>query len=111
MGKDMKLSDRQRGTLVGLAIGDALGAAIKFKRPGTFAQVTDYRGGGPHDLAPGEPSISIADFAVPEQRLAIYIGGAAFNVGQRLRRGRFRCDRLRNDTQTEPVAPMNSKRK
>ena len=45
---------------------------------------------------PGEPPISIADFAVPERRLAIYIDGAAFHVGQRLRRDRFIRDRLRN---------------
>ena len=44
---------------------------------------------------PGEPPISIADFAVPERRLAIYIDGAAFHVGQRLRRDRFIRDRLR----------------
>ena len=30
------------------------GATIEFKRPGTFAEVTGYRGGGPHGLAPGE---------------------------------------------------------
>jgi len=46
--------DRQRGTLLGLAIGDALGAAVEFKSPGTFPEVTGYRGGGPHGLAPGE---------------------------------------------------------
>ncbi len=46
--------DRQRGTLLGLAIGDALGAAVEFQMPGTFPQVTGYRGGGPHGLAPGE---------------------------------------------------------
>jgi ADP-ribosylglycohydrolase len=46
--------DRQRGTLLGLAIGDALGAAIEFRSSGTFPQVTGYRGGGPHGLAPGE---------------------------------------------------------
>ena len=47
-------ADRQRGTLLGLAIGDALGAAVEFKRPGTFAEVTGYRRGGSHGLAPGE---------------------------------------------------------
>ena len=46
--------------------------------------------------SPGEPPISIADFAVPDRRLAIYIDGAAFHVGQRLRRDRFIRDRLRN---------------
>jgi hypothetical protein len=44
----------------------------------------------------GEPPISVADFAVPERRLAIYIDGAAFHVGQRLRRDRFIRERLRN---------------
>ena len=46
--------DRQRGTLLGLAIGDALDAAVEFKLPGSFPKVTRYRGGGPHGLAPGE---------------------------------------------------------
>ena len=50
----MSSADRQRGALLGLAIGDALGAAIEFEMPGTFAEVTGYRGGGPHGLAPGE---------------------------------------------------------
>ncbi len=45
---------RQRGTLFGLALGDALGAAVEFQMPGTFEPVTGYRGGGPHGLAPGE---------------------------------------------------------
>ncbi len=48
------MNDRRRGALIGLAVGDALGAAVEFKRPGTFAPVTDYRGGGPHGLGPGE---------------------------------------------------------
>jgi ADP-ribosylglycohydrolase len=50
----MLSTDRQRGTLLGLAIGDALGAAVEFKSPGSFPAVTGYRGGGPHGLAPGE---------------------------------------------------------
>lgn len=48
------MNDRRRGTLIGLAVGDALGAAVEFKRPGTFVPVTGYRSGGPHGLAPGE---------------------------------------------------------
>ena len=47
-------TDRQRGTLLGLAVGDALGAAVEFKSPDTFEPVTGYRAGGPHGLAPGE---------------------------------------------------------
>ncbi len=50
----MTTVDRQRGCLYGLAIGDALGAAIEFQPPGTFEPVNDYRAGGPHGLAPGE---------------------------------------------------------
>lgn len=46
--------DRQRGCLIGLAIGDALGAAVEFKPPGSFEPVKGYRAGGPHGLDPGE---------------------------------------------------------
>ena len=46
--------DRKRGTMIGLAVGDALGAAVEFQSPGTFTEVTGYLGGGPHDLGPGE---------------------------------------------------------
>jgi ADP-ribosyl-[dinitrogen reductase] hydrolase len=48
------MKDRQRGTLIGLAVGDSLGAAIEFKNPGDFDPVTGYRAGGPHRLNPGE---------------------------------------------------------
>ncbi len=48
------LIDRRRGAFLGLAVGDALGAAIEFPSPGTFRQVTEYRAGGPHGLEPGE---------------------------------------------------------
>lgn len=50
----MSLVDRQRGTFFGLAVGDALGAAVEFRRPGSFPEVAGYRGGGPHGLAPGQ---------------------------------------------------------
>lgn len=46
--------DRQRGMLLGLAIGDALGAAVEFMPPGTFDPVVGYRAGGPHGLEAGE---------------------------------------------------------
>lgn len=46
--------DRLRGMFIGLAIGDALGAAVEFKSPGSFAPVTGFRSGGPHGLNPGE---------------------------------------------------------
>ncbi len=50
----MNLRDRQRGALIGLAIGDALGAAVEFMSPGSFREVTGYRGGGPHGIKAGE---------------------------------------------------------
>ena len=46
--------DRYRGALLGLAVGDALGAPVEFMRPGTFDPVTEIMGGGPHGLMPGE---------------------------------------------------------
>ena len=42
-----------------------------------------------------EHPISIADFGVPEKRLAFYIDGAAFRVGERFRRDRWIRERLR----------------
>ncbi|MFH1918817.1 MAG: hypothetical protein ABIP48_02875 [Planctomycetota bacterium] len=39
----MALGDSQRGTLLGLAVGDALGAAVEFQMPGAFELVTGYR--------------------------------------------------------------------
>lgn len=47
-------TDRQRGCLIGLAIGDALGAAVEFQSPGSFEPVTGFRDGGPHELNAGE---------------------------------------------------------
>lgn len=44
---------------------------------------------------PGGQPITIADFAVPDRHLAIYVDGAAFHVGQRLRRDRAIRERLR----------------
>lgn len=41
-------------TLLGLAVGDALRAAVEFQEPGTFRPVRDMIGGGPHLLKPGE---------------------------------------------------------
>jgi ADP-ribosylglycohydrolase len=50
----MELSERFRGALLGLAVGDALGTALEFKRPGTFSPITNLVGGGPFRLKPGQ---------------------------------------------------------
>jgi len=42
------------GSLVGLAVGDAVGTTVEFKAPGSFPPVTDMIGGGPFNLKPGE---------------------------------------------------------
>ena len=49
----MNKIDRCRGALVGLAVGDSLGAAVEFMSPGTFEPVTGFRKGGPHRLNAG----------------------------------------------------------
>ncbi|HUI62614.1 MAG TPA: ADP-ribosylglycohydrolase family protein [Steroidobacteraceae bacterium] len=47
------LRDRFLGTLIGLAVADAVAAATQFRRPGTFTPVGDLLGGGPFDLPRG----------------------------------------------------------
>ena len=46
--------DRFRGCLLGLAVGDALGTTLEFRRPGTFEPIDDMVGGGPFRLEPGQ---------------------------------------------------------
>ena len=50
----MVMYDRYEGSLLGLAIGDALGASIESKSRGTFEPVSDMIGGGQFDLLPGQ---------------------------------------------------------
>ena len=51
---DPAQKDRARGCLLGLAIGDALGARLEFVPRDSHPAVRDLVGGGPFDLAPGE---------------------------------------------------------
>jgi len=46
--------ERAKGSLLGLAAGDALGAAVEFMPPGSFEPLTGMRGGGALGLQPGE---------------------------------------------------------
>ena len=50
----MELKDRYRGSLLGLAVGDALGTTLEFKSPGIFEPIDDMVGGGPFGLEPGQ---------------------------------------------------------
>ena len=46
--------DRYRGCMLGLALGDALGTAVEFCKPGSFEPLTDIVGGGPFRLLAGQ---------------------------------------------------------
>ena len=46
--------DRAVGCLLGLAVGDAVGAAVEFKPRDSFQPLTGMVGGGPFNLPPGE---------------------------------------------------------
>lgn len=46
--------DRSKGSLLGLAAGDALGTAVEFQSPGSFEPLTGMRAGGALGLAAGE---------------------------------------------------------
>jgi ADP-ribosyl-[dinitrogen reductase] hydrolase len=50
----MELIERYRGSILGLATGDALGAPIEFRRPGSFTPIDDMVGGGSFDVMPGQ---------------------------------------------------------
>lgn len=45
---------RFRGCLLGLAVGDAVGTTLEFRKRGTFKPLTDMVGGGPFNLEPGQ---------------------------------------------------------
>jgi len=45
---------KYRGSLLGLAVGDAVGTTLEFSPVGSFAPLDDMVGGGPFRLKPGE---------------------------------------------------------
>ena len=45
---------RYQGCLLGLAVGDALGTTLEFKKPGSFKPIIDLTGGGPFSLEAGQ---------------------------------------------------------
>lgn len=56
----------------------------------------------------GEAAISVADFAIPGARVAIYVDGAAFHVGQNLRRDIFIRNRLRSGSPAWKVVELRA---
>ncbi|MHB9031729.1 MAG: ADP-ribosylglycohydrolase family protein [Anaerolineae bacterium] len=53
MNAALELHDRARGSLLGLAVGDALGTSIEFSGPGPHNH-SEMLGGGPFHLQPGQ---------------------------------------------------------
>lgn len=53
MGHSDQVRSRAAGCLLGLAIGDALGAALEFTQRDSRPLLTEMVGGGPFDLPPG----------------------------------------------------------
>lgn len=51
--REIPIIQRFRGSLLGLAVGDALGASVEGLPPGSFRPLQGMRGGGPYGLAPG----------------------------------------------------------
>jgi ADP-ribosylglycohydrolase len=51
---DVLRLDSYRGCLLGLAVGDAVGTTLEFRRPGSFTPIADMVGGGPFALEPGQ---------------------------------------------------------
>jgi ADP-ribosyl-[dinitrogen reductase] hydrolase len=50
----METSDRVRGCLLGLAVGDAVGTSVEFMPRGTFTPLSEMDGGGPFHLKAGQ---------------------------------------------------------
>jgi ADP-ribosyl-[dinitrogen reductase] hydrolase len=110
-------ADRYRGCLLGLAVGDAVGTTVEFKRPGSFPDVTDMVGGGPFGLAPGQwtddtsMALCLADSVLatggfdPWDQLSRYVRwyregyrsstGAHFDIGDTTRASVERYERSR----------------
>ena len=57
----------------------------------------------------GQVPIFIADFGIAESRLAIYIDGAAFHVGNNLRRDKFIRTRLQEANPPWQVIELTAK--
>ena len=61
-------------------------------------------------VAPSDelPHISVADFAIPQKRVAIYVDGAGFHSGSNLRRDIFIRNQLRTGSQPWRVVELRA---
>ena len=125
----MELVERYRGSLLGLAAGDAVGTALGFRAPGSFAPIDDMVGGGPFGLAPGEwtddtsMALCLAESLVERQRfdpldqLERYVRwwregyfsstGYCFDIGGTVSRALARFERAREPF-PGPTDPMSA---
>ena len=53
LGAARVVRDRYLGAMLGLAVGDALGAAVQYRTPGSFTPLGDLLGGGPFEMPRG----------------------------------------------------------
>ncbi len=120
-------NDRLIGMALGAAVGDALGAAVEFKPPGTFPPVTGYRNGGPHGIEAGEwtddtsMSLALADslkhgFDLYDQACkyldwfqqgAYSHNGRCFDIGGQTSRSLSEFERVGVDLFKQPATPMS----
>ncbi len=99
--------DRYRGSLLGLASGDALGTTLEFRPPGSFVTIDEIVGGGPFGLRPGQwtddtsMALCLAESLIecrefdPEDQLRRYVSwwrdghlsctGSCFDIGNTTR--------------------------
>ena len=108
--------NRFRGCLIGLAVGDALGMTLEFKRPGAFKPIKDMVGGGLFRLKPGEwtddisMALCIAESLIeckgfdPADQMRRYLrwyregylssNGRCFDIGNTVRQALTRFERI-----------------
>lgn len=75
-------TNRARGALLGLAVGDAIGTTVEFKPRGSFTPLTDMVGGGPFRLQPGQWT----DDTSMALCLAASLVGHGFNLHDQMQR-------------------------
>lgn len=128
---DEAIRDRAIGALLGLAVGDAIGTTLEFKRRDTYEPLSDMVGGGPFGLKPGEwtddtaMAIALADSlsacgdlneADLQQRFynwysngAYSCTGRCFDIGITTRQAleRWKSSRLAHAGSTDPTTAGN----
>lgn len=75
--EDKFIINRAKGSLLGLAIGDAIGTTVEFQKRDSFDPLTDMIGGGPFDLNPGEWT--------DDTSMALCLGYSLFEKGLNLK--------------------------